>query len=85
MSKETQNFELDSNCLNISEMPEYLRPREYGKKHMQDLPVQSLIRDSQQRGSSNPAFESIKESIEIMILSTHPMSLFLAMSLLKIT
>lgn len=64
MSKETQNFELDSNCLNISEMPEYLRPREYGKKHMQDLPIQSLIRVSQQRGSSNPAFESIKESIE---------------------
>lgn len=49
--------------IDMSAVPEHLRPREYGKKELMPLPVSALIRVSQQRGNSNPAFASIKESI----------------------
>jgi hypothetical protein len=47
-----------------SDIPEHLLPREYGEKEYLSVPLGTLIRVSQQRGIYNPAFESIKESID---------------------
>lgn len=47
-----------------SDIPEHLLPREYGEKEYLSVPLESLIRVSQQRGIYNPAFKSIKESID---------------------
>lgn len=46
-----------------ADIPEYLRPREYGKKEYRSVDLRSLIRVSQQRGVNNPAYFDIKESI----------------------
>lgn len=48
----------------LENIPEYLRPREYGKKEYLPVELNSTIRVSQQRGTHNPAFNSIKESIK---------------------
>lgn len=50
--------------VDLSLVPEHLRPREYGKREVAPIPVSRIIRVSQQRGTSNPAFEAIKQSIE---------------------
>lgn len=50
--------------VDLSLVPEHLRPREYGKKETAPIPISKIIRVSQQRGVSNPAFGSIKASLD---------------------
>lgn len=49
--------------IEIGKIPEYLLPREYGKKEIATLPLFGLIMLSQQRGATNPAYGDIKASI----------------------
>jgi len=47
-----------------AEIPEHLRPREYGRKENAPVLLRGLVMVSQQRGSNNPAYANIKESIK---------------------
>lgn len=54
----------EKKVVNLDDIPEHLRPREYGKKEYLPVSLNSTIRVSQQRGAYNPAFPSIKDSIK---------------------